>query len=101
MAGMFYVYTLKSKKNQDIYIGYSTDLKKRYKAHNQGGVSATKPNRPWELVYYEAYKDKRDATKREKQLKNHAAKNDLKRQLYYSISGLAEPGLASQGAVVK
>ncbi len=46
---MYYVYVLKSDK------GYS----------------------PWELVYYEAYRDKLVATKREKQLKNHAAKIDL------------------------
>ncbi len=84
---MFYVYILKSLKNQDVYIGYSDDLKTRYKAHNQGFVKATKPNIPWMLVYYEAYKNKKDATKREKQLKNHRAKEDLKLQLKHSLEG--------------
>lgn len=99
---MFYVYILRSVKNKDVYIGRSDDLKTRFRYHNQGLVSSTKPNRPWRLIYYKAYFDKRDATKRERQLKNHRAKLDLKIQLKYSLEGgLAEPDLAPQGAVVK
>jgi len=64
---------------------YTTDLKNRFKLHNNGNVDATRYNRPWIMAYYEAYKDKRDANKREKQLKNHAAKIDLKKQLLYSL----------------
>jgi len=82
---MFYVYVLKSKKNNDIYVGYSEDLKTRFEAHNQGKVKSTKVNKPWVLVYYEAYKDKKDATKREKQLKEHKAKADLKKQIENSL----------------
>lgn len=83
---MFYVYILKSTKNSDIYVGYSEDLKTRFRAHNQGKVKSTKVNKPWILVYYETYKDKKDATKREKQLKGHKAKADLKKQIENSIS---------------
>ena len=82
---MFYTYVLKSSINGDIYIGYSDDLKRRLKEHNDGRVLSTKINKPWILIYYESYKDKRDATKREKQLKSHKAKNDLKIQLKYSL----------------
>lgn len=52
---MYYVYALKSLRNSDLYIGYSTDLKRRYSDHNKGLVKSTKPNLPWKLVYYEAY----------------------------------------------
>ncbi len=82
---MFYVYVLNSHKNNDIYIDFSGDLRRRYQDHNKGNVAATRPNRPWKLVYYEAYLNKRDATKREKQLKNHAAKKDLKKQIEDSL----------------
>ena len=82
---MYYVYALKSIKNNDLYIGYSEDLRQRFKDHNQGNVKATRDNRPWKLVYFEAYCDKRDGTKRERQLKNHRAKLDLKEQLRYSL----------------
>jgi putative endonuclease len=82
---MYYVYAIKSVKNGDLYIGYSKDLKFSFKQHNNGESIATKENRPWILVYYEAYKNIKDATKREKQLKNHRAKSDLKIQLKYSL----------------
>lgn len=82
---MYYVYLLKSSKNDDIYVGYTGDLRKRFNEHNSGEVKSTKPNIPWRLIYYEAYKAKFDATKRERQLKNHRAKEDLKIQLRNSL----------------
>ena len=83
---VFYVYALKSLRNSDLYIGYSEDLKQRYKDHNDGRVKSTKQNTPWQLIYYEAYKNKRDAVRREKQLKMHKAKSDLKEQIKFSLS---------------
>jgi putative endonuclease len=85
---MYYVYALLSMKNQDLYIGYSEDLRKRFQEHNSGRVKATKANRPWNLVYYESFRTKLDATAREKQLKSHRAKSDLKIQIKHSIIGL-------------
>lgn len=82
---MYYVYVLKSTKNKDIYIGFSNDLKTRYKSHNSGKVKSTKAYRPWKLIYYEAYGVKADATKREKELKMHAAKNELLKRLKKSL----------------
>ena len=66
---MFYVYVLKSKKDGQGYIGSTTDLKRRFAEHAQGIVPSTKPRRPLELVYYEAYKAEADARKREHNLK--------------------------------
>lgn len=66
---MFYVYLLKSQKNGRIYTGYSADLKQRVIDHNNGKSPYTKNNRPYRLVYYEAYASKSDAQKREKSLK--------------------------------
>jgi putative endonuclease len=82
---MFYVYLLKSLSNGDLYIGYCEDLKIRFKRHNDGKVKSTKEYTPWQLVYYEAYRDKLDAAKRKKQLKNHAAKEGLKKQVESSL----------------
>ncbi len=59
---MYYVYLIKAKLEAGkIYIGYTTDLKRRLKEH---GV------KPSDLIYYEAYKAKEDATLREHRLKN-------------------------------
>ena len=82
---MFYVYVLKSRTNGDIYVGYSRDLRTRVNTHNKGKVRSTKAYKPWTLVYYEAYKVKKDATKRERELKLHAAKNSLIERLKGSL----------------
>lgn len=83
---MFYVYVLRSFKNSDLYIGLTKDLKKRFEEHNSRKVFSTKSNTPWELIYYEAYKSRKDAARREKQFKKHKAKIDLIEQLKYSLS---------------
>jgi putative endonuclease len=85
IAIMFYVYCLLSIKNKDLYIGYSDNLKRRFREHNKGSVKATKGYRPWVLIYYEAYRAKKDASMREKQLKMHIPKQELKTQLTNSI----------------
>ena len=69
---MFFVYILKSKKNRELYIGYTSDLLKRFKKHNLGLVKSTKSKLPWGLVYYEAYASRQDATHREHNLKLRA-----------------------------
>ena len=66
---MFYLYLLKSKKDNSLYLGFAPNLKVRLLKHNQGLVQSTKNLRPWELIYYEAYKSKMDALIREKRLK--------------------------------
>ncbi len=66
---MYYVYILKSKKDDNFYTGFTSDLKRRLDEHNRGLVFSTKSRIPFELVYYEAYKSDKDARYREKNLK--------------------------------
>ncbi|MHB9019340.1 MAG: GIY-YIG nuclease family protein [Minisyncoccota bacterium] len=83
---MFYFYTLKSKKDGNLYFGYSSDLRKRFREHNMGKVISTKDRRPLEIIYYEAYKDEGDARERERQIKKRAgALISLKRRLDGSL----------------
>jgi len=81
---MYYVYVLKSLKDESRYIGYADDLKERFKKHQEGKVKSTRPHRPYEIIYYEAYKDKRDAIKQEQVLKTGQGRRILKRKLEYS-----------------
>lgn len=67
---MFYVYILKSKKDNKNYIGSTNDLKNRMKLHNDGKVFSTRLRRPLMLIYYEAYLAESDARRREQRLKN-------------------------------
>jgi len=66
---MYYTYILKSQKDDKYYIGFSSDLKKRFEQHTLGKVNATKNRRPLELIYYEAYQTENNARLREKNLK--------------------------------
>ena len=82
---MWYVYILISKKDEKLYVGCTNDLRQRVKLHNKGQVLATKFRRPFMLVYYEAYLDKRDAFVREKWLKTGWGRNYIKKTLKYSL----------------
>ncbi len=62
-------------------MGYTTDLRQRLKEHNQGLSQSTKPYRPWDLIYYEACLNERDAKRREKYLKKTQGQRLLKRRL--------------------
>lgn len=83
---MFYVYILKSKKNETLYIGSTNNLEKRLAEHNSGKDGYTKKYMPYELIYYEAYKAEKDARHREKNLKLRAnALNQTKRRIVESL----------------
>jgi putative endonuclease len=67
---MFYVYVLHSLEDHVLYIGFSTNLKKRIGEREHGASFATKYRVPWKLIYYEAYINRHDAEGRERYLKS-------------------------------
>ena len=78
---MFYTYILKSIKNGKMYTGYTGDLRKRFKEHNDGKSVYTKGRGPFILIYYEACLDKNDARSRENYLKSGKGKRYVKSRL--------------------
>ncbi len=83
---MFYVYVLKSKKDDRLYIGFTNDLKRRFLEHNKGLVESTKPRRPFVLVYYEAFASEKDAILREQNLKRFSGSTiHLRKRICNSI----------------
>jgi putative endonuclease len=78
---MFYVYVLYSIKDQGIYIGFTTDLKRRMAEHNDGLSQSTAHRRPVLLAYYEAYYCRPDAEGRERFLKSGSGRTFLKKQM--------------------
>ncbi|MBW6431657.1 GIY-YIG nuclease family protein [Patescibacteria group bacterium] len=70
MEDVFFVYILKSENNK-LYIGQTNNLKNRQNFHKWGVASKfTRQNKgPHRLVYSEEYKTRKEAMKREKQLK--------------------------------
>lgn len=88
---MFYVYCLDSLKNRKKYIGFTNDLKKRFKEHNNGtGCEFTKKNGPWKLIFYEAHLNEIDARKMELFYKSGYGREVLKDKIknYLNHSGI-------------
>lgn len=67
----YYVYILASKKNGTVYIGVTSDLKKRIYQHKNNFIEGfTQKYNVNNLVYYEETNDINEAIKREKNLKS-------------------------------
>ena len=66
---MTYTYIVKCRDGS-LYTGWTTDLDRRVKAHNEGtGARYTKSRRPVELVYHETFETKEEAMRREYAIK--------------------------------
>ena len=72
---------MESEKFDELYFGYTNDLKKRIKEHNQKLNFSTKRYAPWKLIYYEACTNKRDAKRREVYLKTSQGQRMMKARL--------------------
>ncbi|MGG1244646.1 GIY-YIG nuclease family protein [Bacillus cabrialesii] len=74
-----FFYVVKCKDNS-WYAGYTNDLQKRVKTHNDGkGAKYTKVRRPVELIFAEAFTTKREAMQTEYYFKKLTRK---KKELY-------------------
>jgi putative endonuclease len=83
---MFFMYILKSLKDNELYIGSTGDLKERLKKHDLGFVLSTKSRRPLKLVYFEGYASEEEARHREHNLKLGArARRQLLNRIKKSI----------------
>ena len=66
---MNYTYILKCA-DETLYCGWTNDLEKRVKAHNEGkGAKYTRSRTPVTLVYYEEHETSVEAQRREYQIK--------------------------------
>jgi putative endonuclease len=83
---MYYIYVIKSKKDNDLYTGFTNNLERRIKDHNQGQVPSTKLRKPLNLIYCEGYASEKDARKRESNLKLRSrAFSQLKKRIENSL----------------
>ena len=68
-----------------MYIGCTNNLQKRIYEHNSGKVFSTKHRMPFDLIYYEAFVNKKDAFAREQWLKTGWGRNHLAKMLINSL----------------
>ena len=75
---MNYVYIVECSDGT-LYTGWTNNLERRVKPHSNGSVAKyTRGRGPVKLVYYEEYDEKRDAMKREYEIKRYSRKDKLK-----------------------
>lgn len=72
---MKYVYMIESIPHPDQrYIGLTSDIKERLKAHNEGRSKHTSKFKPWKLVTHLAFSEASKASEFEKYLKSGSGK---------------------------
>ncbi len=67
---MYYVYVLGSENFDQSYIGMTDDLKGRLKDHDSGKSSHTAKFKPWKIICYFAFTNKKVAANFEQYLKS-------------------------------
>lgn len=78
---MFYTSVLQSERTGNFYTGYTNDLWKRFREHQENKSGYTKGRGPYRLIYYEACLDEDDVKSRELYLKTGKGKRYLKSRL--------------------
>ena len=85
--GMSSVYLLRSLTTGRLYLGWTTDLRRRLCQHNEGEARATHGRGPDALLYYEAYRHREEAMAREGSLKKHPnVLKQLKKRLVRTLT---------------
>ena len=76
---MYYVYVLRSLKNERLYTGSTDNLKRRLFEHNIGKSKYSRLTKPFKLLHYEEFLTRIEAVRREKYLKTGKGREELKR----------------------
>ncbi|HXK41123.1 MAG TPA: GIY-YIG nuclease family protein [Candidatus Paceibacterota bacterium] len=76
---MYFVYILKSLKDNRYYIGQTGDINIRLRQHNNGKVHSTKDRTPLILIKKETFETRGEARKRENYLKKLKGGNEFKK----------------------
>ena len=75
---MNYTYIVKCSDGS-LYTGWTNDLEKRIRAHNEGkGAKYTKSRRPVVLAYYEEFQTKEEAMRREWEIKQMSRQTKMR-----------------------
>ena len=77
----YYTYVIRSIKDGKLYTGFTNDLQKRLRQHNEGKGGWTKGKGPYQPIYFEACVNTEDARSRELFLKSGMGKRYIKNRL--------------------
>jgi putative endonuclease len=79
---MYIVYVLMSLSADKTYVGYTADLTRRMREHNETGEGFTKRYRPWEILFTESCISKSEAIQREKYYKTGKGREEIRRRRF-------------------
>ena len=77
---MYYVYILKSEKDNTLYIGKTNNVIRRLAEHNSGHSMSTKSKRPYQLLETIPCATQGDAIGMEKEYKKGYKREEIKRK---------------------
>jgi len=78
---MWYVYILRSVRDNKLYVGSTNSIRRRLGEHNSGKVDSTKSRRPFILEAYIAVKDQVKAIELEQYFKTGSGKALLQKRI--------------------
>jgi len=76
---MFFTYIIKSTTTGRYYIGSTSNIDQRIHSHNLGYTKSLKNKGPFLLVYKECFETRKEAYKREKQIKSYKSGEAFKK----------------------
>jgi putative endonuclease len=75
---MYVTYAITSTNRNYIYVGLTSDLKRRLLEHNTGKNRTTRPYKPFQLIFQKEFETRSEARVFEKYLKSGVGKEFLK-----------------------
>ena len=82
----YIVYVLLSKVTRKSYVGFTDNLNRRIKEHNNGKSLYTRNFAPWKIVYTEEVDGYTEARIREKYLKSASGRKRVLKKIFDNIS---------------
>jgi len=76
---MYYVYIIQSGKDERYYIGSISNIEVRLAFHNEGKNKSKKHRRPFKIIHLESTENKKDALRREREIKSYKGGNEFKK----------------------
>jgi putative endonuclease len=77
----WFVYALRSLKDDNLYIGISRNPERRVEIHNRGKTESTRSRRPFVLVYKEGFSSLKEAREKERYYKSGFGREKLKNSI--------------------
>jgi len=81
-TNMYHVYILLNEAKTRTYTGAADDVNKRPALHNAGRVKASRPYRPYKIIYTDEFETLKEARQKEKFYKSTTGRRRIKEMFF-------------------